>query len=75
MRPFDFPLALAHGADACLLGRPYMYGMAIAGQQGVEEVIANVVAELDLTMALTGATDVTDMPRDVVVPNPSWTGA
>ncbi|KQX75532.1 alpha-hydroxy-acid oxidizing protein [Aeromicrobium sp. Root472D3] len=71
----DVFVALAHGADACLLGRPYMYGMAIAGQQGVEEVVANVVAELDLTMALTGATDVTDVPRDVVVPNPSWTGA
>ncbi|MCL8250613.1 alpha-hydroxy-acid oxidizing protein [Aeromicrobium fastidiosum] len=71
----DVFVALAHGADACLLGRPYMYGMAIAGQLGVEEVVANVVAELDLTMALTGATDVTDVPRDVVVPNPSWTGA
>jgi lactate 2-monooxygenase len=71
----DVFTALALGADACLLGRPYMYGMAIAGQQGVEEVIANVVAELDLTMALTGATDVKDIPRDLVVRNPSWTGA
>ncbi|MFC5678443.1 alpha-hydroxy-acid oxidizing protein [Aeromicrobium endophyticum] len=71
----DVFTALALGADACLLGRPYMYGMAIAGQQGVEEVIANVVAELDLTMALTGATDVKDVSRDLVVPNPSWTGA
>jgi lactate 2-monooxygenase len=71
----DVFTALALGADACLLGRPYMYGMAIAGQQGVEEVIANVVAELDLTMALTGATDVKDVSRDFVVPNPSWAGA
>jgi lactate 2-monooxygenase len=71
----DVFVALAHGADACLLGRPYMYGMALAGQQGVEEVIANVVAELDLTMALTGATNVRDVPRDFVVPNPSWAGA
>nr|MCW2728064.1 lactate 2-monooxygenase [Aeromicrobium sp.] len=70
----DVFTALAHGADACLLGRPYMYGMAIAGQQGVEEVIANVIAELDLTMALTGATDVTAISRDFVVPNPSWAG-
>lgn len=68
----DVFTALAHGADACLLGRPYMYGLAIAGQQGVEEVIANVVAELDLTMALTGATDVKAISRDFVVPNPSW---
>jgi isopentenyl diphosphate isomerase/L-lactate dehydrogenase-like FMN-dependent dehydrogenase len=70
----DVFVALAHGADACLLGRPYVYGMAVAGQRGVEEVIANVVAELDLTMALTGATDVKDVSRDFVVPNPSWPG-
>jgi lactate 2-monooxygenase len=69
----DVFTAIAHGADACLLGRPYMYGMAIAGQRGVEEVIANVVAELDLTMALTGARDVASIGRDLVVPNPSWT--
>jgi lactate 2-monooxygenase len=71
----DVFTAIAHGADACLLGRPYMYGLAIAGQQGVEEVVANVVAELDLTMALTGATDIASITRDFVVPNPSWTGA
>ena len=46
--------ALALGADAILLGRPYFYGLALAGQRGVEEVVRNVVAELDLTMALTG---------------------
>ena len=46
--------ALALGADAILLGRPYFYGLALAGQRGVEEVVRNIVAELDLTMALTG---------------------
>jgi lactate 2-monooxygenase len=71
----DVFTAIAHGADACLLGRPYMYGLAIAGQQGVEEVVANVVAELDLTMALTGATDIASITRDFVVPNHSWSGA
>jgi lactate 2-monooxygenase len=67
----DVFTALALGADAVLLGRPYMYGMAIAGQQGVEEVISNVLAELDLTMALTGADSVAAVTRDFVVPNPS----
>jgi lactate 2-monooxygenase len=67
----DVFTALALGADAVLLGRPYMYGMAIAGQQGVEEVVANVLAELDLTMALTGADSVEAVTRDFVVPNPS----
>ena len=69
----DVFTAIAHGADACLLGRPYMYGLALAGQRGIEEVVANVVAELDLTMALTGATDVASISRDLVVANPSWT--
>ena len=49
----DVAVALACGADAVLLGRPHMYGLAVAGQRGVEEVIGNVLAELDLTRALT----------------------
>lgn len=68
----DVFTALALGADAVLLGRPYMYGLAVAGQRGVEEVLANVVAELDLTMALAGAADLGAITRDLVVPNPSY---
>ncbi len=64
----DVFTAIALGADAVLLGRPYMYGMAVAGQRGVEEVVANVVAELDLTMALSGVADVASIGRDLVVP-------
>ncbi|MFE5307223.1 alpha-hydroxy-acid oxidizing protein [Isoptericola sp. NPDC056605] len=64
----DVLVALALGADAVLLGRPYLYGYAVAGQAGVEEVIRNVLAELDLTMALTGARDVAALTRDLVVP-------
>ncbi len=60
----DVFTALALGADAVLLGRPYMYGLAIAGQRGVEDVIANIIAELDLTMALTGAASIGDITRD-----------
>ncbi|AWB93480.1 alpha-hydroxy-acid oxidizing protein [Aeromicrobium chenweiae] len=67
----DVFMALAHGADACLLGRPYMYGVALAGQAGAEAVIANVLAELDLTMALTGASRARDISPELVVPNPS----
>ena len=62
----DVFVALALGADAVLLGRPYVYGMAVAGQAGVEEVVRNVVAELDLTMALTGTADVAATRRDGV---------
>ncbi|WP_027346796.1 alpha-hydroxy-acid oxidizing protein [Hamadaea tsunoensis] len=64
----DVFTALALGADAVLLGRPYMYGMAVAGQRGVEEVIANVAAELDLTMALAGVRSLAEITRDLLVP-------
>jgi L-lactate dehydrogenase (cytochrome) len=48
--------ALALGADAVLLGRPYVWGLALGGQTGVETVLKMVLAELDLTMALCGYT-------------------
>jgi lactate 2-monooxygenase len=48
--------ALGLGADAVLLGRPYLWGLAVGGQDGVETVLRSVLAELDLTMALCGCT-------------------
>jgi lactate 2-monooxygenase len=48
--------ALALGADAVCLGRPYVWGLALDGQAGVETVLKMVLAELDLTMALCGLT-------------------
>jgi lactate 2-monooxygenase len=53
--------ALALGAAAVCLGRPYAYGLAIAGEAGVREVIANVRAELDLTMGLAGCASLRDV--------------
>jgi lactate 2-monooxygenase len=52
----DVLKALALGADAVLLGRPYVWGLALEGQAGVETVLKMVLAELDLTMALCGYT-------------------
>jgi isopentenyl diphosphate isomerase/L-lactate dehydrogenase-like FMN-dependent dehydrogenase len=46
--------ALALGATAVLIGRPYVYGLALAGEQGVREVIRNFRAEFDLTLGLCG---------------------
>ncbi|MCZ7416960.1 MULTISPECIES: lactate 2-monooxygenase [unclassified Streptomyces] len=46
--------ALALGADAVLLGRPYLYGLALAGQAGVEHVLRCLLAELDLTLGNAG---------------------
>jgi L-lactate dehydrogenase (cytochrome) len=50
----DVIKALALGADAVLLGRPYLWGLALEGQAGVETVLKMVLGELDLTMALCG---------------------
>jgi len=52
----DVLKALALGADAVMLGRPYVWGLALEGQAGVEAVIKMTLAELDLTMALCGYT-------------------
>jgi len=57
----DVVKAIALGARAVLIGRPYVYGLAIAGEAGVREVIANIVAELDLTLALIGAASVSGL--------------
>ncbi len=53
--------ALALGASAVLLGRPYVYGLAIQGEEGVREVIRNVVADFDLTMGLAGCRSVAEI--------------
>ena len=52
----DIAKALALGADAVLLGRPYLWGLALDGQAGVEAVLRMLLAELDLTLALSGYT-------------------
>jgi lactate 2-monooxygenase len=57
----DVLKALALGADAVLLGRPYAYGLAVGGQEGVETVIRHLMAETDLTLALLGGTRTADL--------------
>jgi lactate 2-monooxygenase len=57
----DVLKALALGADAVLLGRPYAYGLAVGGQEGVETVIRHLMAEIDLTLALSGAVRASDL--------------
>jgi lactate 2-monooxygenase len=55
-RGADVFKGLALGARAVLLGRPYMWGLAVAGEAGVRDVLLNLVADFDLTMALSGCT-------------------
>ena len=54
----DVLVAVALGARAVLLGRPYVYGLALAGAAGVQQVLEDVVGEFDLTLGLTGDTAV-----------------
>ncbi|WP_372729140.1 alpha-hydroxy-acid oxidizing protein [Nocardioides sp.] len=58
--------ALALGARAVLVGRPWVYGLALAGADGVEAVLEHVWAELDLTMALSGVATIDEITRDLL---------
>ncbi len=60
--------ALALGADAVCIGRPYMWGLALAGQAGVEHVLRCLLAELDLTLALSGYTEIAQLDADALAP-------
>jgi isopentenyl diphosphate isomerase/L-lactate dehydrogenase-like FMN-dependent dehydrogenase len=62
----DIFKALHVGAEAVLVGRAWAYGLAVAGSAGVREVIRNLVAELDLTMGLSGCRTIADV-RDATV--------
>ncbi|GAB3280236.1 lactate 2-monooxygenase [Sinomonas notoginsengisoli] len=59
--------ALALGASAVCIGRPYMYGLALAGEDGAREVFEGFRAEFDLTMAVAGVTSVDEIRREGVL--------
>ena len=67
----DMFKALALGADAVLLGRPYLWGLALDGQAGVETVLRMLLAELDLTMVLTGNMSLDDLDRGALARAPA----
>jgi L-lactate dehydrogenase (cytochrome) len=54
-------------ARAVLLGRPYLYGLALGGQAGVDHVLRCFLAELDLTMHHSGRPDLTDLTPSALV--------
>ena len=58
---------LALGATAIGLGRPWVYGLAIAGEDGVRDVLKNLLAELELTFFLTGCGSVGEIGPEVLV--------
>jgi L-lactate dehydrogenase (cytochrome) len=50
----DILVALTLGAQAVLVGRPFVYGLALGGQSGVEHVLRNLLADFDASLALAG---------------------
>ena len=65
---------LGLGARACFLGRAYLYGLGAYGQAGVTKALEIIQDELDIAMALTGITDASNVPREIILrppPDPS----
>jgi isopentenyl diphosphate isomerase/L-lactate dehydrogenase-like FMN-dependent dehydrogenase len=56
--------AMALGAQCVLLGRPFCYGLAIGGEKGVYEVLSNLIADIDLTLALAGCASFAEVTRE-----------
>lgn len=65
-RGTDVLKALAMGAKAVLIGRPYLYGLGVAGAEGVSHVITILRRELEMSMALTGRTSIESIDRTVL---------
>ena len=82
--PADFPVlcdsgirtgsdvikAIALGARAVLLGRPFLWGLALGADEGVRQVIRSVLAELDLSLALAGHRSLETVDRHILEPAP-----
>ena len=62
----DVVKAVALGAAAVLYGRPYIYGLGIGGQAGVEHVLRCLLGEMDVTMALSGRPTLADVAPDML---------
>jgi isopentenyl diphosphate isomerase/L-lactate dehydrogenase-like FMN-dependent dehydrogenase len=62
----DVVKALALGAQAVLLGRPYVWGLGAAGEDGVRQVLRSLLAEIDLTMALSGLTALAQVSDEIL---------
>jgi 4-hydroxymandelate oxidase len=67
-RGVDVVKALALGAQAVMIGRPYLWGLGAAGADGVARVVRMLVAELELAMAQCGARSLSAITRELVTP-------
>jgi isopentenyl diphosphate isomerase/L-lactate dehydrogenase-like FMN-dependent dehydrogenase len=62
-RGADVIKAMALGARCVLLGRPYCFGLAVGGEHGVRRVLENLIADIDLTLALSGCSSFAELGR------------
>ena len=69
-RGADIIKALALGASAVLVGRPYAYGLAVAGEEGVRRVLSNLMADFERQMALSGCGKLKDITAPLVKRRP-----
>jgi L-lactate dehydrogenase (cytochrome) len=63
----DVYRALALGAEAVVIGRPYVYGLALGGEAGVRHMLRTLLAELDITLAIAGVANQRELERSALV--------
>lgn len=63
----DIAKALSVGADACMIGKPWMYGLAARGEKGVSDVLAILKNELKIVMAHLGVESISEINRDILI--------
>jgi 4-hydroxymandelate oxidase len=66
-RGTDVLKALARGANAVMIGRPYVYGLAVNGSEGVKSVVDILRSELVMAMQLTGCSSIAGIDRSILV--------
>lgn len=62
----DIVKALALGADGVLIGRPYLYGLAAAGEDGVKKVLEILLSEVETTLGLIGCPDIRNISEEFI---------
>ena len=71
-RGTDILKALGYGASAVLIGRPYIYGLSVAGPDGIRDVVGILRSELEGAMAMTGRVRLDDIDRSVFWKSPDY---
>jgi 4-hydroxymandelate oxidase len=71
-RGTDVLKGLGYGASAVLIGRPYIYGLAVAGPDGIRDVVQILRTELEGAMAMTGRTRLGDIDRSIFWKSPDY---